>query len=160
MRGIILGAILGGAFVYFWDPDRGRERRTDARDRASTASHQVTSTVTNAGHQVSSSVSSAGHQVSNTGQRVQGQLLKFTRRPGSTVEDSGDQDNVAQPNETPTQQLNPTNVQGPVAPDSYGTGGPGAVSTTASGASPATVPAANPTTTPEFNQPAAISSEY
>jgi hypothetical protein len=50
MGSIILAATLGVVFAYFFDPERGRNRRSLVRDRIAAASGQV-------GSQVSSQVS-------------------------------------------------------------------------------------------------------
>lgn len=159
MGGIILGALLGGALVYFWDPDRGRDRRTDARNRVTTTGQQVSSGVSSASHQVSQQVSTAGQQVSDTSNRFRGQALRLLHRSGDAADDSGEQEALAAPGETASSELNPANDEEVAASDAPGTATSSTPPSSATGASPATFPAANATGTTDFTRPAAVTSE-
>ena len=159
MKGIILGAILGGALVYFWDPDRGRDRRTDARQRVTTTGHQVSSGVSSAGHQVSQQVSTAGQQVSVTSERFRGQALRLLHRSGDAADDAGEQEALAASGDSASAEPNSANGQKVGAFDAPGGSTSSTSPSSATGASPATFPAANATDPTDFTRPAAVTSE-
>jgi gas vesicle protein len=158
MGGIILGAILGGALVYFWDPDRGRDRRTDARHRVTATGQQVSSGVSSASQQVSQQVSTAGQQVSDTSNRVRGQALRLLHRSDEAAEDSGEQEALAASGEAASAELNPASGQ-EAAADASGAATSSTSPSSATGASPATFPAANATGTNDFTRPTSVTSE-